>query len=426
MIVTNRLSPHVFRLPIEKIRAGYKTDVYFNRTKEILLRDANHARVTLQLFQKMQGATVVGTDQTLAILFVGTGYYRDPVRADSLFHRYLEAERNAYRAWMRIDETNWATFSSLARDQFEISAELGALWSNCFQELTIRSMYDGETARPLETVMHIEGDYSTFAHLETLYLAALAEGTRVATNTRAVVHAAAGKPILMFGARHQGHELQAGSGYAAHVSGAGGVSTDEGAEWWGSRGIGTVPHSLIAAYGGDTVLATLKFAQYIDEQVNLTSLVDFDNDSVGTSLAVGRALGSRLWGVRLDTSENMVDRSVFEAIQAGEPANGGTTGVSPRLVWNVRRALDANDLGHVRIVASGGFSPGKIELFEREGVPVDVYGVGSSLFDDAGGQFDFTADIVRVNGRDVAKRGRRFRPNERLHPVDLAALAASV
>src|SRR5256885_16580855 len=157
--------------------------------------------------------------------------------------------------------------------------------------------------------MHIEGDFAAFAHLETLYLGALSEGTRVATNTRDVVAAARGKPVIMFGARHQGHEAQAGSGYAAYVGGATAVSTDEQGEWWGSTGPGTVPHALIAPYGGHTTVATLKFDEYINPapdavghltakgtaegHVNLTSLVDFQNEVVNTSLGVAHALGTR-------------------------------------------------------------------------------------------------------------------------------------
>ena len=47
--------------------------------------------------------------------------------------------------------------------------------------------------------------------------------------------------------------MQTGDGWAAHVAGAIGVSTDAQASWWGGRGMGTVPHGLIAAYDGDTV-----------------------------------------------------------------------------------------------------------------------------------------------------------------------------
>jgi nicotinate phosphoribosyltransferase len=68
----------------------------------------------------------------------------------------------------------------------------------------------------------------------------------------------------------------------------------------------------------------------------------------------------------------------------------------------------------VRIVASGGFTIEKISEFERTGVPVDAYGVGSSLIR---GENDFTADIVLADGRPAAKVGRSFRPNARLELV---------
>jgi nicotinate phosphoribosyltransferase len=89
-------------------------------------------------------------------------------------------------------------------------------------------------------------------------------------------------------------------------------------------------------------------------------------------------------------------------------------GVNERLVRKVRDALDTDGFEQVRIVASGGFTVDKIEEFERRGVPVDAYGVGSSLIR---GQNDFTGDIVMTDGRPSAKVGRRFRPNERLELV---------
>src|ERR671923_314627 len=90
--------------------------------------------------------------------------------------------------------------------------------------------------------------------------------------------------------------------------------TDEQASWWGGKGVGTVPHSLISAYGGDTVLAAERFAEWAPPDLNVVVLVDFENDSVRTSLEVARALGPRLWGVRLDTAETLVDRSLSDAL----------------------------------------------------------------------------------------------------------------
>ena len=215
----------------------------------------------------------------------------------------------------------------------------------------MHALYDGDRIEPFETVLTIEGDYDLVAHLETPYLGVLSRRTRIATNARAIVDAAGGKDVLFFPARFDHHLVQTGDGYAAYISGALGVSTDANAEWWGSRGMGTVPHALIAAYGGDTVLATKKFADYIDPSVNVISLVDFDNDCVRTSLAVARALGKRLWGVRLDTSGTLVDASVIPQMGTFPP-----TGVNPQLVHNVRNALDAEGFDFVKIVASGGFN----------------------------------------------------------------------
>jgi len=214
---------------------------------------------------------------------------------------------------------------------------------------------------------------------------------------------------MFFPARHDHWLVQTGDGYAAHIAGAIGVSTDAQASWWGSEGVGTVPHALIAAYGGDTVRATQKFAQYMPPSVRLVTLVDFENDCVRTALEVAEALGDRLYGVRIDTSEMLVDRSLFEEMGRFRP-----TGVNPRLVENVRAALDRRGFGHVRIVVSGGFTVDKIREFERLAVPVDAYGVGSSLFE---GRFDFTADVVLLDGRPCSKVGRGYRPNPRLERV---------
>src|SRR4051812_28021255 len=283
-------------------------------------------------------------------------------------------------------------------------------WEDGWDALTVHALYEGDEIAPFETVMTIEGDYSLFAHLETVYLGCMARRTLVMRNVAGVVRAAAGKPILFFPARHDHWLVQTGDGWAAHVAGAIGVSTDAQASWWGGRGVGTVPHSLIAAYGGDTVTASAAFADRYHGEMNITVLVDFQNDSVGTALEVAAALGDRLWGVRLDTSERMVDRSLQD-----EPNPDAHRGVTPLLAQKVRRALDAAGYEHVRIVVSGGFNPAKITAFEAAGAPVDAYGVGSSLLR---GSNDFTADVVRVDGRAVAKTGRQENPNPRLSRVE--------
>jgi nicotinate phosphoribosyltransferase len=347
----HRLDPEVFNLPVAKMRAGYYSDKYFVRSREILLAEGYRPRVTMQVFGK-SSAFLGGIDEAIAIL-----------------------------------------------------KECAVEWS----ELKVWALYDGDEVQPWETVLLIEGPYDAFAHLETLYLGVLSRRTRVGTNTRRVVEAAAPKEVLFFPARHDHWLVQTGDGYAAHVAGAIGVSTDAQASWWGSEGVGTVPHALIAAYGGDTVTATRKFADHLGPGVRLISLVDFHNDCVRTSLEVAEGLGDRLYGVRLDTSEMLVDRSLWQEMGQFRP-----TGVNPQLVWNVRRALDEGGHRKVKIFVSGGFTADKIRDFERAGVPVDGYGVGSSLFE---GRYDFTADIVLLEGKPAAKIGRGFRPNPRMEEV---------
>jgi len=349
-----RLPPNIFDLPVEKMKAGYYTDAYFNFGRSALLADRHRPHVVVQVFQKHR-AVLGGMDEAIAIL---------------------------------------------------------KLCSDGWEELSVHALYDGEDTEPWETVMTIEGDYTRFGHLETVYLGVLARRTLISTNVRRVVEAADGKPILFFPARHDHHHVQTGDGYAAHVAGAIGVSTGAQSSWWGGRGIGTVPHALIAAYGGDTVLAATKFADWAEREesdLNVVVLVDFENDSVRTSLEVARALGGQLWGVRLDTSRQLVDCSLWNELGDFDPR-----GVNERLVRKVREALDAEGFDHVRIVASGGFDAQRIREFERKGVPVDSYGVGSALIR---GENDFTADVVMLEGAPCAKVGRRYRPNPRLEPV---------
>jgi nicotinate phosphoribosyltransferase len=282
-------------------------------------------------------------------------------------------------------------------------------WVSGWDQLEVRALHEGDRIAPRETVMTIEGDYGLFAHLETVYLGSLARRSLIMRNVLEVVEAANGKEILYFPARHDHWLVQTGDGWAAHIAGAIGVSTDAQASWWGGRGMGTVPHGLIAAYGGDTVRAATVFADHFHPEMNITVLVDFEDRSTETALAVADALGGRLWGVRLDTGEDMVDLSLIDELGGFKP-----TGVNQRLVEKVREALDDSGNEHVRIVASGGFTAARIREFEANGVPVDAYGVGSSLIR---GQNDFTADVVLLDGRPCAKAGRRYSPNPRLETV---------
>src|SRR2546423_2463580 len=291
-----RLPPEIFELPVEKMREGYYTDAYFNHARATLLEDGRRPRVVMQVFQK-HAAYLGGMDEAIAIL---------------------------------------------------------KLCSEDWDELTVHALYDGDRVEPYESVMTIEGDYTSFAPLETLYLGVLARRTLITTNVVRVLEAANRKPIIFMPARHDHHRVQTGDGYAAHVAGQVvgapiGVTSDAQASWWGGKGVGTVPHALIASYGANTVLAATKFAEWAPPDLNVVVLVDYENDSVRTALEVARALGPRLWGVRLDTSERLVDRSLW-----GEMGDFNPTGVNERLGWRRRRALDGHGLADAQIRGPGG------------------------------------------------------------------------
>ena len=134
----------------------------------------------------------------------------------------------------------------------------------------------------------------------------------------------------------------------------------------------------------------------------MIALVDYHNDCVQTSLEVARKLQDILWAVRLDNSGTMVDRSLWDEMMQFDPR-----GVNARLVEKVREALDREGFSHVKIIVSGGFNPDKIASFEEQKAPVDIYAVGSFLL---AGIYDFTADIVMVDGERESKTGREYRP----------------
>ncbi len=379
-----RTDPAVFELPFEKMRDGWYSDQYFNLTKELLEDTGYDPIVTMQCFQRKEGV-LGGIDEAIAIIKQCAGF--------------------------------WKTMPYSSTSEGIRSGTPDKVWVNSWPNLTVRALYEGDEISPWEPVLEITGPYSRFAHLETVILGVMARRTVVMNNVREAIKAANDKPLFFFPARHDHWAVQTGDGIAAHVAGVAGVSTDAGASWWGGRGMGTIPHALIAAYGGSTVLAAKAFADKYADEMNVTVLVDFNNDSVFTALAVANELGKRLWGVRLDTSGNLVDRSLVSHRDYGSFA---PTGVVPELVQLVRDSLDKAGHEHVKIVVSGGFKAEKIRQFESLGVPVDAYGVGSSLIR---GSNDYTADVVRLRQTegekwaDVGKIGRWYRPSDRLEVV---------
>jgi len=440
-----RLTNETFKLDIERMRHGWYSDKYFENITAMLaacaesgyrytgrfsnLRgadlddvDVGNLHVEMQWFTRRPGATViVGVDKALAMIRGCAGYWHGD--------RFVET---------------W--------DQLEVEA--------VHDGATVT--YNGDPIQVLPA-MRVRGRYRDFAMLETPTLGILTRASRVATNVYQTFVAARGKPVLFFPARFDAHEVQAGDGYAYNIAvqrfnaDFGGqigpfVSTDAQGDWWGGAGGGTVAHAAIACFFGDTAAAMLAFAATRPPSIPRIALVDFNNDSVTDSQQTLKAMFDkyrelmdrgeqaeaekyRLYGVRLDTSGSVRDVSV--------PPLGEATldlGVTPRLVFNVRGALDhaweawelpdewreraCDFCRHIRIVVSGGFTPDKIKRFEKLGVPADIYAVGSWLFNNSdhdGTVTDFTADVVRikVHGEwvDLVKVGRKRCDNPDLQRV---------
>ncbi len=367
-MIRKRMEPRVFELPKEKIRTGFYSDKYFVRTRQILNAQNLHPVVTAQVFCKKE-AVVAGLDEAVAILKECTP----------------------------------------------------------FEELMVRALYDGDRVGAWENVMEIEGDLGHFCHLETVLLGAIARPTATATAVAKLV-GITDKSILYFSPRFDHYRIQNIDGYAARIAGANAVSTDAAGEYLNEPGMGTIPHSLIAAFHGDTVKAALAFDDVIDAKVPRIVLVDWDNDCIGTSCRVVEAFAERvgsddpsrfigegkgkIWGVRFDTAGELRDVSVF-------PESDDNRGVCTELVFKARRVFDERGWKDLKIVASGGFNADRIRLFEERGVPVDAYGVGSAIFQE---RIDFTMDVVRIKAGDgwepCAKVGRQYNPNPRLHAVE--------
>lgn len=437
-----RLKKDIFQIDADRMRAGWYTDDYFNNNALILealshegylfngesdtpieglMVKTGDLEVEMQFFTRRKPlSVVVGTDEALAILEECAGYFNQE-----------------------------GNFVSTYKDLEIEAVEDGTLLD-----------YDGDPMN-VQPVLKVRGKYKEIARLETPILGVLSEATRVATNVYNVLLAAGGKDILFFPARFAHYKMQALHGYSYslaiqaynakyHKNSRALVSTNDQGNWWGGKGGGTIAHASIACFMGDTAETMMQFSRIIPLEVPRIALVDFHNDCVEESLKVMEKMFEKYWellnsndkeeaakyklyAIRTDTSGNMRDKSV---IPMGDKKMD--FGVNPRLVWMLRNAMDeayknwelppeALDTARrwcsdVKIVVTGGFNSRRITLFEELGVPVDTYGVGSSLLENSTEtNSDYTADIVRVkidnSWRDLHKAGRRPCDNPKLKVI---------
>lgn len=432
-----RLNDTTFKLDAERMRAGWYSDKYFENIVGMLTALSRRGYGFSGQSAQLAAAGIDPQGVNIGDLVVEMQWF---------------TRRQPFSVVAGVDK-------ALAMLQCCTGYEEGGQFINTYSQLEVEAVHDGVLARyggnplDIQPVLKVRGRYRDFALLETPTLGALTRATRIATNVYNVLVAARGKPVLFFPARFDAHEVQAADGYAYNIAVQrfnmdyghridSYISTDAQGDWWGGLGGGTIAHAAIAAFLGDTVECMLAFAETRPVEIPRIALVDFDNDCVGTSLAVmdamfaryrelidsgqtEQALRYKLFGVRPDTSGTLRDVSVLPL-----GLRELDMGVNPRLVFLLRQAIDdawtrwtltpewaerAQEwCRDVKIVVTGGFGPRKIRRFEELGVPVDIYGVGSSLFsnsDEEGTNNDFTSDVVRVRlgdtWHDLVKVGRR-------------------
>jgi nicotinate phosphoribosyltransferase len=162
------------------------------------------------------------------------------------------------------------------------------------------SMAEGSILYPGEPVMRLEGRYEDFGVLETALLGLLCQASGVATKAARCKRAADGRAVSSFGARRMHPALAPMIDRSAFIGGCDGVAVTASAELLGEQPVGTMPHSLILLVG-DSAQAFRLFDRHVGPETPRICLIDTFNDEKFEALTAAQTLGDRLFGVRLDT-----------------------------------------------------------------------------------------------------------------------------
>ncbi|MEM2890145.1 MAG: nicotinate phosphoribosyltransferase [Candidatus Hadarchaeum sp.] len=264
--------------------------------------------------------------------------------------------------------------------------EVASLFEGC--PVDVYSIPEGTIFRPQDhfgnrlPVIVIAGPYGSFCELETPMLGLICQASGVATMAARLRKLAWKKLLVSFGIRRVHPALSPMIDRAAYIGGFDGVSSLSGAKKIGKEPMGTMPHALIVVFG-DQVKAWQAFDQVIPRQVNRVALVDTYFDEKAEAIMAAEALGKNLWGVRLDTPSSRRGNFV-------------------EIIKEIRWELDIRGHRQVKIVVSGGINDRNITELVNAGV--DGFGIGTSLSNAP--TIDFAMDIVEMDGKPVAKRGK--------------------
>ena len=248
--------------------------------------------------------------------------------------------------------------------------------------VNVWTMDEGTIFGPDEPVLVIEGTYVEWAEYETALLGLLCQASGIATKAARCKRAAGDRAVISFGARRMHPALAPMIERNAFVGGCDGVAVTKAAELIDADPTGTIPHALVLMFG-DTVEALKAFHEVIDPKVRRVALIDTLQDEKFEAIRVAEALGKDLYAVRLDTPSSR--RGDFF-----------------RILEEVRWELDIRGFEHVKILASGGID--EYEILRLNPL-VDGYGVGTSIANAP--VLSFALDIMEIEGRPMAKRGKR-------------------
>ena len=248
-------------------------------------------------------------------------------------------------------------------------------------KINVRAMPEGSVFKTFQPVLEIEGMYTDFGLYETAILGFLCQASGIATKAARCKKAAGDRGVISFGARRMHPAIAPMVERSAYIGGCDGVAVVMSGELIGEDPVGTMPHALIILMG-NSVEATMAFHEVIEPNVKRVALVDTFGDEKFESIEVAEAMGGKLYGVRLDT-----------------PAS--RRGNFLRILQEVRWELDLRGYRDVKLFVSGGLDEDKIlELNPL----VDAYGVGTSI--SSAKVIDFAMDIIEVDGKPLAKRGK--------------------
>ena len=265
----------------------------------------------------------------------------------------------------------------------------------------IKYLQDKTLINSDEIVLELKGNYSQFGIYEGIIDGILTRATSLATNAFEIKNVAKNKKVICMADRADHYINQERDGKYIAFGGINIQVTKAQVSRHSGKAIGTIPHVLIQMFEGDLIKA-LKAYEKIFPNEKLIALVDFNNDVIKDSLKAFKIFKEKLFAVRVDTPSNISDLMFKKNKEFG---------VTPNLIKNLRKALNKNAANNVKIIVSSGFTKEKIKWFEKEKTPVDVYGVGAALLKI---QNYFTADAVEIDGKLIAKKGRKKQDNSKL------------